>query len=228
MDFYIGTIIAVPYDRVPVNWLPCDGRLLAIKDYEALYVIIGATYGGDARTTFALPDLRGRAPIGADTSQQPLPSDVSSLRLGELKGAYTAQASISDSATFAITSANVPAHTHGVDIPASQLVATSTMRVTKASGVATPVDGAALGTGIKTTAFGEADIYVAKGTPNTPMAAASVTTALEPVSVVSSSAGTGDISVTGQYKATLNLDTMQDSMGINFIICVTGYFPQQP
>jgi microcystin-dependent protein len=45
------------------NWLPCDGRLLSIADNTPLYALLGTTYGGDGQTTFALPDLRGRAPF---------------------------------------------------------------------------------------------------------------------------------------------------------------------
>jgi microcystin-dependent protein len=48
----------------PPGWLPCDGRLLAIRDNEALFEVIGNTYGGDGRSTLALPDLRGRVPMG--------------------------------------------------------------------------------------------------------------------------------------------------------------------
>ncbi|MCA9547414.1 MAG: tail fiber protein [Myxococcales bacterium] len=49
----------------PKSWLPCDGRLLRIVDYQALYSLLGTTYGGDGMNTFGLPDLRGRVPLGA-------------------------------------------------------------------------------------------------------------------------------------------------------------------
>lgn len=52
----------------PSNWMPCDGRHLSINQYQALYAIIGNAYGGDGVTTFALPDLRGRVPVGAGTT----------------------------------------------------------------------------------------------------------------------------------------------------------------
>lgn len=48
----------------PRNWLPADGSLLPINRYQALFSLFGTTYGGDGRTTFALPDLRARAPVG--------------------------------------------------------------------------------------------------------------------------------------------------------------------
>ncbi|MFD2724913.1 phage tail protein [Hyunsoonleella rubra] len=51
----------------PRGWALCQGQLLPISNYQALFSILGTTYGGDGRTTFALPDLRGRAPIHAGT-----------------------------------------------------------------------------------------------------------------------------------------------------------------
>jgi microcystin-dependent protein len=48
----------------PKGWAPCDGRLLPIAQHQDLFSLLGTTFGGDGRTTFALPDLRSRAPIG--------------------------------------------------------------------------------------------------------------------------------------------------------------------
>lgn len=50
---------------VPRDWAFCDGSLIQISQNPALYSLLGTTYGGDGRTTFALPDLRGRVPVGA-------------------------------------------------------------------------------------------------------------------------------------------------------------------
>jgi microcystin-dependent protein len=61
----VGTIKIFAGDVYPDGWLPCDGRCLKIREYADLYTIIGTTYGGNGRTTFALPDLRGRVPVGA-------------------------------------------------------------------------------------------------------------------------------------------------------------------
>ncbi len=73
MDPYLGEIVLIPrYFKpgsaapgIPVGWLPCDGALLSIRQYLGLYSLLGITYGGDGQTTFALPDLRGRVPLGA-------------------------------------------------------------------------------------------------------------------------------------------------------------------
>ena len=63
MEPFIGQIQAFPYNFAPRGWALCDGQLLAISQNTALFSLIGTTYGGDGRTTFGLPDLRGRVPI---------------------------------------------------------------------------------------------------------------------------------------------------------------------
>ena len=64
MDPLVGQIILVPYNFCPEGWAYCDGRLLPINQFQKLFSLIGATYGGDGRSTFAVPDLRDRVPVG--------------------------------------------------------------------------------------------------------------------------------------------------------------------
>ncbi len=63
MDPYVGEIRLVPFNFAPVGWQFCDGSLLSISDFEVLFILIGTTYGGNGTTTFAVPDLRGRAVV---------------------------------------------------------------------------------------------------------------------------------------------------------------------
>jgi microcystin-dependent protein len=60
---YVGEIRLFAGNFAPQGWLPCDGSLVPIADYDTLFQLIGTTYGGDGQTTFALPDLRGRVPV---------------------------------------------------------------------------------------------------------------------------------------------------------------------
>ncbi|MCS7459126.1 tail fiber protein [Paenibacillus doosanensis] len=60
---YVGEIRMFAGSFAPAEWMFCEGQLLSISEYEMLYYLIGTTYGGDGRTTFALPDLRGRIPV---------------------------------------------------------------------------------------------------------------------------------------------------------------------
>lgn len=63
-DPFIGEIIMFGGDFCPRGWASLEGQLLPISNHSALFSILGTTYGGDGRTTFGLPDLRGRTPIG--------------------------------------------------------------------------------------------------------------------------------------------------------------------
>ena len=65
MQSYLGDIRMFPGNFAPRGWMFCDGQLLSIANNRTLYSLLGTTYGGDGRTTFALPDLRGRVPIHA-------------------------------------------------------------------------------------------------------------------------------------------------------------------
>lgn len=60
---YVGEIRMFAGNFAPAGWMFCEGQLLPIFEYETLFQLIGTTYGGDGRSTFALPDLRGRLPL---------------------------------------------------------------------------------------------------------------------------------------------------------------------
>lgn len=64
MEGTIGEVRLFAGFFTPRNWLPCEGQLLEVMKHQSLYSVIGTIYGGDGRTTFALPDLRGRTAVG--------------------------------------------------------------------------------------------------------------------------------------------------------------------
>ena len=66
VDPYIGQIMPAGFGYNPKNWAPCSGQTLSIQQNQALFSLLGTTYGGDGITTFRLPDLRGRAILGSD------------------------------------------------------------------------------------------------------------------------------------------------------------------
>lgn len=63
MDPILGQIQLFAFSYAPKGWMPCDGTLLPINQNTAVFSLFGTTYGGDGRTTFALPDLRGKEPV---------------------------------------------------------------------------------------------------------------------------------------------------------------------
>jgi microcystin-dependent protein len=84
MEPYLGEIMLFAGPRAPEGWAQCDGQLMPIAANAALFSILATTYGGDGRKTFALPDLRGRVPIGA--GQFP---GLESIEVGQTTGSVT-------------------------------------------------------------------------------------------------------------------------------------------
>lgn len=65
-DWYLGEIRLFSHNTIPAGWKRCEGQILKVAENQALAALIGSAYGGDGRTTFALPDLRGRVPVDRD------------------------------------------------------------------------------------------------------------------------------------------------------------------
>lgn len=99
MEPFIGEITMFAGNFAPRGWAFCNGQLLPIAQNQALFSILGTTYGGDGRTTFALPDLRGRVPVHA--GQGP---GLSTYPLGSSGG----------SETVTLTNAQMPNHNHDI------------------------------------------------------------------------------------------------------------------
>jgi microcystin-dependent protein len=96
-DPFIGQLEIFGFGKAPKNWAYCTGQLIAINQNQALFALLGTTYGGNGTTTFALPDLRSRLPLGTDMfrsgSQYPM-------------GTQTGTESV------ALLGPHLPAHTH--------------------------------------------------------------------------------------------------------------------
>jgi len=92
MDGYIGEIRLLPYTFPPYAWFWCNGQTYQIAQYQALYAVIGNTYGGDqSQGTFAVPDLRGRAVVSASLSNGS-PPGLTAYTLAQTFGATTVTA----------------------------------------------------------------------------------------------------------------------------------------
>lgn len=104
---YVGEIRMFGGNFAPAGWLFCAGQLVPISEYETLFQLIGTTYGGDGQNTFALPDLRGRAPVHQGASNV----------VGQLGGVES----------VTLTLAQLPTHGHG-------LVGTSNLATTTSPG----------------------------------------------------------------------------------------------
>jgi microcystin-dependent protein len=123
MENYVGELRIFAGNYAPQGWHLCDGSLLPINEYEALYTLLGTAFGGNGQTTFGLPDLRGRVPIHNGTGRA-----LTQVTLGQLAGTEK----------VTLTAANLPAHSHTlmataaagtVSSPAGAVVATATKPV---------------------------------------------------------------------------------------------------
>ena len=101
MDPYLGEIRIVAGNFAPLGWSFCNGQVLPIAENEALFSLIGTVYGGDGVESFALPDLRGRTPVGLNVQVVPgIPTNVLGQRAG--------------TETVTLTAQQIPAHTHTI------------------------------------------------------------------------------------------------------------------
>lgn len=116
---YVGEIRMFAGNFAPSGWMMCEGQLLSIAEYETLFFLIGSTYGGNAETTFALPDLRGRVPV----------------HMGDYFGTNYQLAEITGSEEVTLTINQIPSHTHSLitsgaianaSSPAKNILAVST------------------------------------------------------------------------------------------------------
>ncbi len=111
MDAFIGEIRSFPYGYVPDGWLACDGTVLSIQAYAALYSLIGSKWGGDGKQTFALPDLRQRVVMGSGAGPNLTPR---------------AWADTTGQAAVALTEAQLPPHNHSVTVKYPVLTSVAT------------------------------------------------------------------------------------------------------
>ncbi len=122
MDGVLGTIMIFAGNFAPRSWALCEGQLLAISSNTSLFSILGTTYGGDGRTTFALPDLRGRVSF-----QQGSGPGLPTYSLGQKGGSDTNVLNVN----------NLPAHSHAGSLNVSSANA-SQSAATADSTIATP------------------------------------------------------------------------------------------
>jgi microcystin-dependent protein len=99
-DQFVAEIRIFPFNFPPTGWAFCDGQLLPISQNTALFSLLGTTYGGDGKSTFALPDLRGSAPLQPGQGQ-----GLSLYDLGEVGGTES----------VSLLQSEIPAHTHAAN-----------------------------------------------------------------------------------------------------------------
>jgi len=142
MDEFLGTIRSFPYNFVPRQWMACNGALLSVQQYQALFALLGTYYGGNGSTTFALPDLRGRVAISS--GQAP---GRSNFVIGQVGGVNS----------VLLNTTHLPQHTHtlvvssapanSVPVAGCLMAATTALQYAPFSGnILSPMAAGAVGT----------------------------------------------------------------------------------
>jgi microcystin-dependent protein len=199
-EAYIGSLVLFAGNFAPRGWAFCQGQLLPINQHQALFSILGTTYGGDGRTNFALPDLRGRVPVGTGHGQ-----GLTNRTLGQASGTEN----------VILTQNQMPLHTH--------TVGNMSIQITNPGFVDVPVNTEG-GEGNSTdptnilSADGAAKSFT-KSIANDKYSGKSL-----PVKGLQVSGTGGTITPTGGNQP---FSIVQPNLGLNYIICLHGIYPQR-
>ena len=227
MDPFLGQIMPWPMNWAPVDWVICDGRTLPIAQYQALYSLLGTNFGGDGKTTFGIPDLRGRVPIGYGVLQNP----------GGGSGENYAFSARAGKEYNTMSIANLPVHVHTI----SQTTATGSVEL----------DGDAVTTNVGTPAYNNnppatdlSDVpgtgkCITQGVTSLGGESLNMYTSNTPNMTLAKQAFTG--TVTGTVSASLSVtggttgsagtgtpvDNRQPYIVLNYIMAIVGIYPQR-
>ncbi len=201
-DVYIGTIMLWPMSWAPKDWKLCNGEELKINDYTALFSLIGTTYGGDGKTTFALPNLTGYISVGAGNGYS----------VGDKFGAYKVPLPLNKN--------TMPEHSHTMSgtctIPAYSFP--MTLEVSSKTGERnSPRKNDCLAA---TTKMGRSSVNLYTGTLGTEVS----------LSGVEGTIDASQLNLSGKTEATggsqsIEIDNVQRSCVVNYIIAIDGEYP---
>ena len=207
-DEYMGVIKALGFQFVPADWGYCGGTLIGINQYSTLFSLLGCQYGGDCRTSFALPDLRGRTPMGQGTGPGLTPRFM-----GQMPGYQQT----------VLNSLEMPAHSHA-------------HTYTGGGGGAASVDVRVAAAGGKSQLPDAGDYIAAPGNAlgipqdNLFLAPSDVTTT-EVVGGVSATGGGGFnnslLTIQSSPQPTQYVPLTQPSLAVNYCICMEGLYPSR-
>ena len=184
----------------PQSWAFCNGSAIAISSNQALFALLGTTYGGNGVTTFNLPDLRGRTVIGQGAGP-----GLSAYAIGQTVGIPTET----------LTLSQLPMHTHMAQVTAGTGTASGSATlygVNAGGGHATPG-----GNYLAEDNGAGATSYASSGTPVAMNAGSAAITDIHAVTTVS----------IGTVGGSQPHENMQPSLALNYIICVYGIFPSR-
>ena len=220
-ESYTGSVDFFAGNFAPENWCLCNGQILNIGNYAALYSIIGDFYGGDGRVTFRLPDMQGRVPIGAGTNKQ----SNTTYYIGSKDGLEKVQLTVQE----------LPAHNHLATFAGTGKISSAAFTSTS-TGVATIAIPVQDGSGLYGTSDKPFNNYLGPSTINDQFYADSPsTTTLAPftaeidvnviIDVTMNGLDVEGTVVVGPTGNSQPFKIMQPYTVLNCIICMNGVYP---
>lgn len=203
---FIGQVDLFGFNFVPEDWGQCDGSMISIDDNQALYALLGTAYGGDGRSTFALPDLRGKVAVGWGQNRY----SGFTWKLGQKAGGETQT----------LTVQHLSAHSHSASFKG--LCDVSLTATTEEGDSATPSKGAYLAQTKAPTGGRDKPEFIYKANP-----ASGSKVPLGGVEVVGgdvTSTGSVTLSDTGSNQ---QFNLLQPSLVVNYCIALKGLFPSR-
>jgi microcystin-dependent protein len=200
MDPFIGEIRIFAGNFAPVGWFICQGQTLPITSYQALFAVIGTTYGGNGTTNFQLPNLQGRVVLGVGISP--------------VSGKSYSEGSVGGAETVTLTVAQMPSHTHVATFTPG--TAGGTLKASAAQANTTSPNGNYLANGTDTTGQNpNYENYVTSAAAGTLSNVAGLTVT-----------GTGTVTNANTGSSTPT-PIMPPFLVLNYIIAVEGIFPSR-
>ena len=202
-DPFLGEIRMVGFNFAPRGWAFCDGQLMSLSQNTALFALLGTLYGGNGQTSFGLPDLRGRSPVGM--GQGP---GLGGIGQGEMGGAEN----------VSLQASQMPAHIHGV--PATSVTVSVSGPVsmpvsTDTAAVASPANAVPAASTSSGRPF---PMYNASSSGNATLA---------PFNVALNGVGSTVVTETAVAGGGQPLPVRNPYLGVNFVIAVEGIFPSR-
>ncbi|MGF1715260.1 phage tail protein [Photobacterium chitinilyticum] len=202
MDSFLGFVHPSAFNFAPVNYAFCAGQIITISDNQALYSLLGSTYGGDGRSTMGLPDLRGRTPIGFGSPSLPTLNPVA---WGELGGRQYTSLSV----------AQMPTHSHVASFtPIGGGSSSGTLAVSTSDGNQDAATGNYFANGKQ--GFNSVKGFVASADAGTTVDVGGLN--------VSGSEGGGAVEV-GTTGSSTPIDIRNPYLGLNYVISMKGIYP---
>lgn len=247
MDPMIGMVFMIPWNWAPLNYQLCQGQSLTLSQYEALYSLMGTTFGGNGSTNFNLPNLQGRTPIGTGILNM---SQYTLGATGGAQGVTLSQANLpihNHPATFTGTGGggSTPSTASGaVTLPFSvtpTLTATAAGKVTLASTTGTGGSATPVNNGILVKGGAAANIYSTTATADAAIGPSQTFTGTATGTVAGNASGNVTLSVTGggggitggsvtvgTAGSSAPFSNMQPYLTMSFVIAVNGLYPDRP